>query len=418
MILNSEDNAVNPKDMTVPKPAEAAESELEKSNFLARMSHEMRTPLNAILGMCSIAQSTDEPEKIASCIAKINEASMHLLGIINDILDIAKIETGKLKLVNDKFHLAQFLKKTIGMIKFTLDAKKQNLILDFDPALPETVICDEQKLAQVLLNLLSNAVKFTPPEGVITMSVKKLKEEGSDCTLGIKVSDTGIGISPLNLKKIFAPFEQLDGNLDRKFGGAGIGLTISRSIIQLMGGDIKVESSPGKGSCFAFEINLESVETEPAIDSSSRKLSLDVKPGKHKYKDLTILLVEDVEINREIVLSLLEDTGLPIDCAENGTEAMELFRANPAKYGLILMDIHMPEMDGLEATRQIRAFEEDLKRKNVQLPGRAQRVPIIAMTANVFRDDIDNCIAAGMTGHLGKPVEIEDLLEQLDKYLT
>ena len=382
-------------------------SEQAKSNFLARMSHEMRTPLNAIIGMSTIAQASEDLEKISHCLTKINEASIHLLGMINDILDLAKIEAGNLNLINAEFELWQMLWKATDMIRFTLNAKKQNLNTDFDVDLPETIITDQQRLAQVLDNLLSNAVKFTPPEGTITFSAKKIKEEGGVCTVEFKVTDTGIGISKTGLKKIFTLFEQGDGTIARKYTGTGIGLAISSSIVHLMGGNIRVNSEPGKGSCFSFEITVEQgnvPQNEPAKGGPNS----DEKP---KFAGKTILLAEDVEINREIVLSLLEDSSIVIDCAVNGLEAVEKYKKDPQKYGLILMDIHMPEMDGFEATRQIRAIE---KGKN---SGAARPIPIIAMTANVFKDDVDKCLAAGMTSHLGKPIDLQELNKHLDKYL-
>jgi len=389
------------------EPAVASNSDMAKHNFLARMSHEMRTPLNAILGMGTIAQNSCDPDQINLCLAKINKAAMHLLGIVNDILDVAKIESGKLKLVNSEFNLDMILHGTVDMIKFGIDEKNQELILDFDNALPETVICDGQKLNQVLFNLLSNAIKFTPPEGTITFSVKKLKEEEHALTLGIKVSDTGIGISQDDLKKLFVVFEQLDGTLSRKFGGTGASLALCQNIVNLFGGNIRIDSEPGKGSCFSFEITLEK-KTEKEEEACVYFPDLqEAGSGQTKLKDLSLLLAEDVEINREIVQTILEDTGLQIDCAENGAMALELYKANPAKYGMILMDIHMPEMDGLEATRQIRAMEAG-----------SEHIPIIAMTANVFKNDIEDCMEAGMNGHLGKPIDAGELMKQINTFLA
>ena len=394
------------------KESEETISEQAKRNFLARMSHEMRTPLNAIIGMSTIAQTSEDPEKISYCLVKINEASLHLLGMINDVLDLAYIEAGNLTLTAAEFNFPQMLRRVVETIKFTLDAKKQKLILDFDPNLPEIIVTDQQRLAQVLDNLLSNAVKFTPPEGTVRLSVKRLKEEGSSSTLEIKVTDTGIGIPREGLKKIFALFEQGDGSIARKYEGTGIGLAISSSIVHLLGGDIRVNSEPWKGSCFSFEITVKHGDTKTSENAASREIGNASAAGKKpKFAGKTILLAEDVEINREIVLSLLEDSGATIDCAENGREAVKLFRKNPENYNAILMDIHMPEMDGLEATRQIRT-EEELCSTSLQ------KIPIIAMTANVFNDDIEKCLEAGMTGHLGKPIDFEELMKQLDKYLS
>jgi CheY-like chemotaxis protein len=297
------------------------------------------------------------------------------------------------------------LHKTAEKTMFMQDAKKLNLSLDFDPDLPETVLSDEQRLSQVLDNFLSNAIKFTPPEGTITLSVKKLSEDETTCCLEIKVIDTGIGISAEGVENIFTLFEQADGGMARKYGGAGLGLAICANIVHLMGGKIQVESEPGKGSVFGFEVALEKGNAKkeslpPAVPNS------DQKP---RFAGISILLAEDVEINREIVISLLEDTGVAIDCAENGLQAVELYKAAPSKYRLVFMDVHMPEMDGYGATQQIRAFEAE--------EGRLDGVPIIAMTANVFKDDVEKCLASGMTSHVGKPIDFGELMKLLDRFL-
>ena len=394
-------------DTLIPQTEEQSESDLAKCNFLARMSHEMRTPLNAIIGMSTIAQVSNDPEKIAGCLTKINEASVHLLKMINDILDMAKIEAGSMRLINAEFNLPQMLQKISDMTKFMLDAKKQSLTLDFDPVLPETIVADQQRLIQVLDNLLSNAIKFTPPEGSITLSVKKLKEDDKNCVLKIEISDTGIGIPEEQLKNVFALFDQLDGGLARKYGGAGLGLPLSSSIVHLMGGNLRVQSEQGKGSVFGFEITVELGEkkAEPALSAPENTAGQEQKP---KYEGLSILIAEDVEINREIVLSLLEDTGAAIDCAENGLQAFEMYKANPTKYSAVLMDIHMPEMDGYEASRQIRAFEAG---ENIR------KIPIIAMTANIFKEDVEKSLQAGMSSHMGKPLDFEELMRQLDNFI-
>ena len=398
------------------------ESDIAKSNFLARMSHEMRTPLNAIIGMCTIAQTATDIDRINDCLIKINEASVHLLGMINDVLDLAKIEAGNFELTNAEFNLTKMLRKTADTLKFNLDAKRQKLVLDFDAGLPETIIADQQRLAQVLDNLLANAVKFTPPEGTVTFSVKKICEEGTICTLEIKVTDTGIGIPENAIKKLFTIFEQGDGSMARKYQGAGMGLMIASNIVRLMGGEIRVESEPGKGSAFSFEISLAQGIREPkeerTFEMHGNVPFVELEP---KFAGKYLLLAEDVEINREIVLSLLEDTGIIIDCAENGLRALEKYREDPMKYNLILMDVHMPEMDGYEATRQIRALENELNagsgESNSRRAGNSCHIPIIAMTANIFKDDVKNCLAAGMTDHLGKPIDLEQLMKVLDKFL-
>jgi signal transduction histidine kinase/CheY-like chemotaxis protein len=383
---------------------QAEQSSRAKTTFLARMSHEMRTPMNAIIGMTTIAQSSREEERVRYCLSKINEASVHLLGVINDILDMSKIEAEKFELYYEDFNLKEMILRVTGVMDFRFNEKKLVFTFTFDPLIPEIVHCDEQRLAQVLTNLLGNAAKFTPAEGHITLSVSRLSQEGTKHTLRFAVTDTGIGISEEGKKKLFTLFEQADGSIARKFGGTGLGLAISKSIVELMGGTIDVVSEPGKGSTFFFEIPLmEGGASRTESDAAGEEAA----EGGPKYAGRRILLVEDVAINREIVESLLEDTGVNIDGVENGAEAVRLFEESPAKYSLILMDIHMPEMDGYEATRRIRG----------SAAAEAATVPIVAMTANVFKEDIENCLAAGMNGHLGKPVEYEELLRQLDHYL-
>jgi len=384
-------------------------SDQAKSNLPARLSQEIRSPLNAIIRMCAIARSTDDRGKISACIERINDTALRLLGMASDVVDIANIEAGEMTLSCAEFNFVQMLQKAVAISQSAIDAKKINMVLELDPALPETIISDEQRLTKILDNLLSNAVKFTPAEGTITLGVKKLKEENSTCALSFTISDTGAGISSAAIKSIFTLFEQPDGGIERKFSGEGVGLAISASIIKLMGGSISVDSEPGKGTVFGFEIDVEKG------DNASVSARNEQHSGqKSKLAGKTIILAEDVEINREIVLSLLEDSGISIECAENGKAALEKYKASPSKYSLILMDTHMPEMDGLEATRQIRAFEKELASSS---EGASRAVPIIAMISNVFRDGEENCLSAGMTAHLGKPIDIVELNRELERFL-
>jgi PAS domain S-box-containing protein len=400
---------------------QAEQSSLAKSNFLSRMSHEMRTPMNAIIGMTTIAQSSQDQERKEYCLAKINEASIHLLGVINDILDMSKIEAGKFELSYSEFDFEKMLRRITGVMNFRVNEKKQNLVLRLDRDMPGLIITDEQCLAQVITNLLSNAIKFTPEEGTITLSVTKVSVRDSLHTLRITVADTGIGITEEQKSRLFTLFEQADGTMARKYGGTGLGLAISKSMVELMGGDIWIESVPGKGAAFTFEITVEEGKSsrreiwDEEADQEKTALpgeedspvSPDPEKDRGAYAGLSILLAEDVEINREIVISLLEDTGLTIDCVENGAEAVQLFERDPAKYGMIFMDIHMPEMDGFEAARRIRTLD---------VP-EAKTVPIVAMTANVFKEDVEKCFAAGMNDHLGKPVDFAELMKRIEKYL-
>jgi PAS domain S-box-containing protein len=506
-----------------------------KSNFLSNMSHEIRTPMNAIIGMTVIGKSSEDMGRKDYAFSKIEEASKHLLGVINDVLDISKIEADKLELSPVEFEFDRMLHKVISIINFRVNEKKQKFSIRVDRNIPRFVVGDDQRLAQVIMNLLSNAVKFTPESGAISLDVSVTGENNGLCDLRIEVADTGIGMSPEQQKKVFEAFVQADGGISRKYGGTGLGLVISKRIVELMGGQLWVESELGHGARFIFTlkvprgekavqnllaqgVNWETIrilavddgeETRdyfkdlfghlgvkcdvaadgfealrmiedkggydiyfidlrmPGMDGidltkmiktggeSKKSVAVmisaydwdDVKEkatqaGVDKYimkpllssniidcvieclgrknlehdvsKDMSdefagrrILLAEDIDINREIVLSLLEDTGLEIDCAENGAEALDMIKTAPDKYDLIFMDVHMPKMDGLEATRRIRNLPER----------RCAEMPIIAMTADVVKDDIERCIEAGMNGHIGKPLDMDDVYETLRKYL-
>ncbi len=507
-----------------------------KSAFLANMSHEIRTPMNAIIGMTTIGKSAGTTERKDYCLAKIEDASNHLLGVINDILDMSKIEADKFELTPEEFDLEKMLRRVVNVVNFRIDEKHQKLSVHIDSSIPRMLIGDDQRIAQVITNLLGNAIKFTPENGSITLTAR-LAGKGNDiCTLQISVSDTGIGIPPEQQEKIFNSFEQAESSTTRKYGGTGLGLAISKRIVEMMGGSIWVQSEQGKGSTFIFTIQvLRSTNEKLALLSPDINLSnlrvltvdddsdiltyfLEIMQGfgimcdvaisgekalelidhnggyhiyfidwkmpdmdgiqlareiksrvsehpivimisaaewsaiadkaksagvdkflskplfpssiaevineclgvskkqaeKSKSGDFTgifagrrILLVEDVEINREIVLALLEPTKLEIDCAENGAQAVRMFGEAPRKYEMIFMDIQMPEMDGYEATRKIRSLDAQ----------EAKTIPIVAMTANVFREDIERCLDAGMNSHVGKPVDFDEVLNSLRKYL-
>ena len=382
-----------------------------KSNFLSSMSHEIRTPLNAIIGMTTIATSSPDPERKDYCLSKISGASVHLLGIINDILDMSKIEEGKLELSPTEFEFSAMLTQIINIFEFRLGEKRQKLIVETDPGIPARIIADEQRFAQVITNLLSNAIKFTPDEGSIGIKAKLLEREDDSgkCTLEIQVSDSGIGISINEQGKLFNSFVQVDSSISRKYGGTGLGLAISKNIVEAMEGSITIDSEPGKGSTFIFTIKAE-VPKQKSLSSeteSSQPIAGAEPEAVHDYSGKRILLAEDVEINREIVIALLEDYKLEIIEAEDGQYAYDKFAANPDKFDLVFMDIHMPGVNGYESTRLIRALDHP----------RAKTVPIIAMTANVFKEDIENCLEAGMNAHIGKPLALDDLNTILRKYL-
>ena len=509
---------------------EAAEQDSRaKSTFLATMSHELRTPMNAIIGMVSIGKMATNMERMSYCFRKIEDASHHLLGIINDILDLSKIEADKFELSEIEFNFEKMLQRVINVTCLRVDERQQKLTVFIDKAIPKVLIGDDQRLAQVVTNLLGNAIKFTPEKGFIRIGTYYLGEEDGACKIQISVTDTGIGVSPEHQARLFKSFQQVGDDTSRKFGGTGLGLAISKNIIEMMGGKIWVESEIGAGSKFAFIVQLKrgtdeqkksvnrsgvrilAVDNDPYVLShfevmaKSFGLSCDIAESyenilsfmkqnityhvcfineKVQYDDgLTlasllkenspntatvlmipaagwieieekaraagvqkflskplfpsivegiideclgfdqdeeakrdvaghftghrVLIAEDVEINREVIQTLLEPTLLEIDCAENGVQAVKMFQEAPERYDVIFMDVQMPEMDGLQATRQIRALD---------IP-KAKTIPIIAMTASVFRQDVEKCLESGMNSHVGKPINFDEVLDKLRKYL-
>jgi len=391
------------------RTAEAEAANRAKSNFLANMSHEIRTPINAIIGMTEICKKTEDPARKDYALVKIEDASTHLLGIINDVLDMSKIEANKLELSPIRFNFNIMLQKSINVINFRLDEKRQKLLLNIDKNIPQFLVGDDQRLTQVITNLLSNAVKFTPKEGKIALDAFLIGTVDDMYELRIEIADNGIGISAEQQKKLFNAFGQADSGTSRTYGGTGLGLVISKRIIELMDGKIWIESEAGKGSRFIFTIITKKSEDEPS-EAPNSKTQDQSDNNKYNFTGKKLLLAEDIEINREIIISLLEDTELIIDTAENGKEALDIILAAPDKYDVIFMDLQMPNMDGLEATRRIRAYEASGNSAQ-------KRIPIIAMTANVFKEDIAACFAVGMDDHLGKPVDRTEMIEKLAKYL-
>ena len=371
-----------------------------KSDFLARMSHEIRTPMNGIIGMTKIALKEDQTEEQRiDCLKKIESSSGYLLGLINDILDMSKIESGKMKLVEEKcnvFDLAQ------GM-QLLLEAKIEEKRIQYAADIQlknHWFLCDSLRLNQVLVNLVGNAVKYTGAEGHVWFSVKETEGENGMSRLEFRVRDDGIGIAPEKQQLIFRQFEQADDSENARKQGTGLGLAISSRIVRMMDSDIKLESEPGKGSCFSFCLELRSVspdenketETEEALDFSGRR----------------ILVAEDNDLNMEIICTILRDYGILTEQASNGKEAvLRMEQAAPGYYDMILMDIMMPEMDGLEATRRIRSLDRE----------DCRRIPIYAMSANAFDEDVKRSLASGMNGHLSKPINIQILEKTLEEAL-
>jgi len=377
-----------------------------KGDFLSTMSHEIRTPMNAIIGMTAIGKKSEDIKQKDYALTKIEDASTHLLGIINDILDIAKIEANKMELSPIEFEFEKMLKKVIGISNFRIEEKKQTLSVDIDKRIPHIIFGDEQRLSQVITNLMSNATKFTPAGGKIHLEATLVSERNGNCEIRISITDSGIGLSSEQHERMFQAFEQADSGISRQYGGTGLGLVISKRIVELMNGRIWVESEINKGSKFIFTIKVQHGGKNERPNQMKAETE-EIHSGEFIGK--TMLFAEDVEINREILISLLEDTGITIGCAENGIEAVEMVKKDPTKYDIIFMDVQMPKMNGLEATRCIRALPSVSKRN--------PPLPIIATTANVFKSDIEECTNAGMDGHLGKPLDFEKVLEILRKYL-
>ncbi|PKO42699.1 MAG: hypothetical protein CVU31_14155 [Betaproteobacteria bacterium HGW-Betaproteobacteria-4] len=379
--------------------AEAASR--SKSAFLANMSHEIRTPLNAVLGMVHLLRR-DNPTAIqVDRLDKIDASSQHLLAVLNDILDISKIEAGKLQLDETAVDIRSILKRVVSVLGER--AREKGLVLQTESDdFTQTLIGDPTRITQCLINYAGNAIKFTE-RGSVTVRVRQISASDSEVKLHFEVADTGIGISEEAIARLFAIFEQADSSTSRKFGGTGLGLAITRRLALLMGGEVGVSSRPGSGSCFWFTARLKTGDEQAnGITSTFADMALpdiqETLAGRH------ILIVEDEPINREIALELLKDFGTTADTAENGRAALELLKAN--RYDLILMDMQMPEMDGLEATRHIRAQPQ------------YTLLPIIAMTANAFAEDRQRCMEAGMNDFIVKPVEPDDLKMLLLHYLA
>ena len=385
---------------------EAAETaNRAKSTFLTNMSHELRTPMNGIMGMTALALRRATDPKQADQLAKVTQASTHLLEIINDILDLSKIEAERLSLEYISFKLGSVLENMNSLLSHKAAEKGLNLSIEIAPDLADRPLQgDPLRLGQILINLVGNALKFTQ-WGLVAVQVRLVEDHSSGLLLRFEVQDSGIGISAEDQKKLFTAFEQADTSTTRKYGGTGLGLAISKRLAQMMGGKIGVESQEGAGSVFWFTARFG--KSRPVADSALEQKATALSAEeqlKTRYAAALSLLVEDDPVNQEVSRGLLEEAGLKVDLAEDGEQALEM--AGSTDYELILMDMQMPKMNGIEATQAIR-----------QLAGR-QHTPILAMTANAFADDRQRCFMAGMNDFITKPADPELLFETLLKWLS
>jgi signal transduction histidine kinase/ActR/RegA family two-component response regulator len=377
-----------------------------KSSFLANMSHELRTPMNAIIGLTHMLSRNSVDDGQRDKLGKIQGAANHLLKLLNDVLDLSKIEAEKLLLDNAPFKLGVIVSNIGSLVSEKLALKGLELVKTIKPEVSELLLIgDALRLQQVLLNFVGNAIKFTE-HGVIGIHAEIRKRDQQNVLLYFEVSDMGIGIPEDALPRLFSPFEQADGSTTRKYGGTGLGLAISKRLIQLMGGEIGVRSTVGVGSTFWFTIRCALAANESADPVSQTSISGQLAEDtlRSNYGHARILLVEDDWVNQEVAMELLKEViGLQVDLAEDGEKAVEMAASTP--YDLILMDIQMPKLDGIAATRMIR-----------QLPG-LKNTPILAMTANAFENDRQKCIASGMNDFIPKPVDPDVLFVKLLRWL-
>jgi len=382
--------------------ATACHASAAKGDFLSRMSHEIRTPLNAIIGYLTLGEQKDNNEQdLRQLIGKSQIAAHHLLGLINDILDLSSIEQGKLKLAREEFSLKNIVTEMQTIFNGQLERKNIALVLDDEQMQYSHVVGDSMRIKQVLMNIFSNAVKFTPEEGKIEFIIRQVLRPDNIVFTTFEITDNGIGMSPEYLKNIFKPFEQENAKVAHKYGGSGLGLAITQNLVKMMHGSIEVRSTQNMGTSFYISLPLQ-VGVEISEEAETKEQQ------ENSLVGMRLLLVEDNEMNREISETILTQHGLAVDTAVDGQDAVDKFMATePGTYKAILMDVQMPVLDGYGATQAIR--------RSGRVDG--ETIPIIAVTADVFTDDVARVMACGMNDYLSKPIDFDKLLEKLRKYV-
>ena len=382
------------------------EASQSKTTFLSRMSHEIRTPMNGIIGMLALAEGKMQKQDPAmQYLDKANELSAHLLSLINDILDMSRIEAGKVELENKPFSLRAMGDKLYDMFAKTLDARGIRYAVNFEGVTVDWLLGDELRLSQIMINFLSNAVKFTE-QGEIVVTIRQMMLREGNVDLLLRVHDTGQGMDPNFVYRIFRPFEQESIETGKKYGGTGLGMAITDQLVHLMGGQILVESLPGKGSDFTVYLTLPQAEADEQASVTGR--AEDQNQYEDAFQGCRILMAEDNDINAMIAVELLEGMGAKVDVAQNGQLALEAFQAKPEHYyDFILMDVQMPVLDGRAATRALRALDRS----------DATEIPIFALSADAFIEDERLSMESGMNGHYSKPIDFIALRRNVGAYL-
>ena len=388
------------------KLMQVEEASQSKTTFLSRMSHEIRTPMNGIIGMLALAEGKMQKQDPAmQYLDKANELSAHLLSLINDILDMSRIEAGKVELENKPFSLRAMGDKLYDMFAKTLDARGIRYAVNFEGVTVDWLLGDELRLSQIMINFLSNAVKFTE-QGEIVVTIRQMMLREGNVDLLLRVHDTGQGMDPNFVYRIFRPFEQESIETGKKYGGSGLGMAITDQLVHLMGGQILVESLPGKGSDFTVYLTLPQAEADEQASVTGR--AEDQNQYEDAFQDCRILMAEDNDINAMIAVELLEGMGAKVDVAQNGQLALEAFQAKPEHYyDFILMDVQMPVLDGRAATRALRALDRS----------DATEIPIFALSADAFIEDERLSMESGMNGHYSKPIDLIALRRNVGAYL-